>query len=104
MGECREVSVQICGVPVRCLLDTGSQVSTISESFLRQHLLGQGEDVFPTVKWLKLTAANFLPIPYVGYVELDMETMGLTIPECGFLIVKDPVAEEPAAEGQELEQ
>lgn len=88
MGECREVAVQISGVPVKCLLDTGSEISTISESFFRQHLLGKEEDVFPAAKWLKLTAANSLPIPYMGYVELDMEAMGLNIPECGFLVVK----------------
>ncbi|XP_028290920.1 uncharacterized protein LOC114454569 [Gouania willdenowi] len=104
VGKCREVAVKIGEVPVRCLLDTGSQVSTISESFFKQQLLGREEDVFPAAKWLKLTAANSLPIPYIGYVELDMEAMGLNIPECGFLIVKDHIQEEAGGEDKELNQ
>ena len=93
--------VQIGGVSVKCLLDTGSQVSTISESFFRQHLSGTEEDVMPTSNWLKLTAANNLPIPYLGYVELDMQTMGLTIPECGFLVSKDPDADKSGGRVEE---
>lgn len=46
-----------------------------------------------TAKWL--TAANKLPLPHLGYVELDVEAMGITIPECGFLIIKDDENEEP---------
>ncbi len=69
----------------QCKLE--SQPITTSASILenyRQHLLGKKKDVFPIAKWLKLTAANSLLIPYMGYVELDMEAMGLNIPECGF--------------------
>lgn len=88
------------GTPARCLLDTGTQVSTISESFFRDHLMGREEDVFPTSKWLKLTAANSLPIPYLGYTELDVETIGLSIPECGFLVVKDLPQEGSTEEGE----
>ncbi|KAG1931367.1 hypothetical protein F2P79_021615 [Pimephales promelas] len=43
-----------------------------------------------TAGWLKLTAANGLDIPYLGYLELEVETMGRKIPNCGFLVVKDP--------------
>ncbi|XP_016331053.1 uncharacterized protein LOC107679859 [Sinocyclocheilus anshuiensis] len=42
-----------------------------------------------TSKWLKITAANGLPLPYLGYVELDIQVMGLTIPGCGFLVIRD---------------
>lgn len=49
----------------------------------------KGEDILPAFEWLKITAANGLDLPYIGYVELNVETMGLTIPERGFLIVKD---------------
>lgn len=42
-----------------------------------------------TAGWLKLTAANGLDIPYLGYLELEVETMGMVLPDCGFLIVKD---------------
>ena len=41
-----------------------------------------------------LTAANGLSIPYIGYFELDVETLGITIPNLVILVVKhseDPV-------------
>ncbi len=40
-----------------------------------------------TSGWLKITAANGLDVPYLGYMELDAEVMGMTLPECGFLII-----------------
>lgn len=90
VGTCPQVDIKVLGVEVLCLLDTGSQVSTISESFFRQHLGGDDEDMLTTAGWLKLTAANGLDIPYLGYLELEVETMGRKIPNCGFLVVKDP--------------
>lgn len=89
VGKCPEVDVRIDGVPVRCLLDTGSNVSTLTESFFRENLHGEDKDLHCTYKWLRVTAANKLPLPYLGYVELDIQVMGLTVPECGFLIVRD---------------
>lgn len=81
--------MKLKGVTVSCLLDSGSQVSTSSEGFFKEHLADIGNNIHPAFEWLKITAANGLDIPYIGYVELDVETMGLTIPERGFLIVKD---------------
>lgn len=95
VGRCPEVNIHIGGVPVRCLLDTGSNVSTLTESFFREHLHGEDKDLHCTAKWLKITAANKLPLPYLGYVELDIEVMGLTVPECGFLIIRDGDAADP---------
>lgn len=89
VGECRTVEVKLQGVSVTCLLDSGSQVSTISESFFRKHLTDKGENIHPAFEWLKITATNGLDLPYMGHVELDVEAMGLVIPEQGFLIVKD---------------
>ena len=45
VGECKTVELKLWGVTVSCLLDTGSQVSTISEGFFREHLALEGEDV-----------------------------------------------------------
>lgn len=36
VGECRPVEVKLQGVSVTCLLDSGSQVSMISESFFQK--------------------------------------------------------------------
>lgn len=80
VGECKTVEVTLCGVTVLCLLNTGSQVSTVSESFLKEHLVKKGEDICPAFECLKITAANRLALPYMGYVELDVEVMGLIRP------------------------
>lgn len=96
VGTCPTVDINIHGVVTSSLLDTGSQVSTITEQFFRQHLGGEDNDMLATTGWLRLTAANGLDIPYIGYLELEIETMGLKIPDCGFLVVKDPPNSETA--------
>ncbi|XP_067381076.1 uncharacterized protein [Channa argus] len=88
IGKCPVVDVMLNKVATCCLLDTGSQVSTITDEFFRKHLLGDDDAMLATSSWLKLTAANGLEIPYQGYVELEVETMGLKIPNCGFLVLK----------------
>ncbi len=95
VGQCPEVEISIGGKSVKCLLDTGSNVSTLADSFFREHLHGEDRDMHSTSKWLRITAANKLPLPYLGYVELDIQVMGVTIPGCGFLIVRDQKDEEP---------
>lgn len=66
VGECLEVDIQIGGVPLRCILGTGSNVSTQTESFFRKHLHRGDEDMHCTAKLLKQTAAKKLPLPYLG--------------------------------------
>lgn len=81
--------LKIGGVSVSCLLKTGSQVSTITEHLFKEHLAGEADDMLSTSGWLKITAANGLDIPYLGYIELPVETMVITLPDCGFLVVGD---------------
>ena len=96
VGICPVAIVSMGGVEVRCLIDTGSQVSTITESCFRRYIAREDVDL-ESCGWLKLTAANGLSIPYVGYVELDVTCMGRTIPRRGILIVCDsPDAEQRA--------
>ncbi len=89
VGKCPVSNLKINGVSAACLLDTGSQFSTVSECFFREHLFGEDKDMLSTAGWLKITAANGLDIPYLGYLELEVETMGIVLPECGFLVVRD---------------
>ena len=81
------------GVKVPCLVDTGSMVSTVRESFFRQHFATWGQEKLQSCHWLRLQAANGLPIPYLGYLELEVELCGRTVPGCGLLVVKDPPAD-----------
>lgn len=87
IGKCPVVYLKLSGIQVQCLLDTGSQVSTITDEYFRKHL-GCEKSMLTTLSWLKLTAANGLGIPYQGYVELDVETMGLKLTNCVFLVLK----------------
>ncbi len=54
-------------------------MSTLAESFFREHLHGEDKDMHSTSKWLRITAFNKLPLPYLGYVELDIQVTGVTI-------------------------
>lgn len=51
-----------------------------------------------TAGWLRLTAVNGLEI-HLGYLELQVETMGLKIPDYGFLVVRDPPGSETSVPG-----
>ena len=73
------------GVDVKCLVDTGSMVSTVTETFFYENLKGATNNC----QWLQLTAANGLDIPYLGYIELDVQVLGRIISKRGILIVKD---------------
>ena len=94
VGECPVATVRLGGIDVSCLLDSGSEVSTITEEFFNEHFRPQGKTLLPTGDWLRLTAANGLEIPYVGYLELDVEALGVMIPQRGILVVKSPASQE----------
>ena len=87
VGRCPTVDVLLGEIPVRCLLDTGSNVSTITESFFEQHFC-------PTLKngeWLAFSAVNGLGIPYLGYFEKDVRAPGKTVKGREILVVRDPL-------------
>lgn len=78
----------IGGVSVSCLLDSGSEVTTITEecfnnSFVN-HQLGS------TVGLVTLYAANGLEIPCVGYFETKVVYNGKELSDIGILVVKSP--------------
>lgn len=78
------------GVSVSCLIDTGSVVSTITESCFREHFKPWGQDRLKICHWLQIRAANGLSIPYIGYMELEVELCGKSFSKCGMLVVRDP--------------
>ena len=84
------------GVEVPCLLDTGSMVSTITETFFKSNFEPWGQDRLRLCHWLQLRAANGLAIPYLGYLELDVKLCDKDIPGCGVLVVKDPTGGSPS--------
>ncbi len=70
---------------VPCLIDTGSVVSTITESCFVQNFKPWGQDRLRSCSWLQLRAANGLSIQYMGYMELYVELCGRVVPQCGVL-------------------
>uniref|UniRef100_A0A3B3DXT9 Gypsy retrotransposon integrase-like protein 1 n=1 Tax=Oryzias melastigma TaxID=30732 RepID=A0A3B3DXT9_ORYME len=86
--------VKIADIDCNCLLDTGSQVTTIPESFFKQNL--SFLDIKPLHDLLEVEGAAGQPVPYLGYIELlvtfpkdflgvDMEisTLALVVPDVG---------------------
>ncbi|XP_073687797.1 uncharacterized protein [Garra rufa] len=58
------------GTPVNCLLDTGSQVTTIPLSFYQDHLSSHPLKSLESL--LEVEGANGQSVPYLGYVELTL--------------------------------
>lgn len=84
--------VLIAGKSCSCLLDTGSQVTTIPQSFYQAHLSDQA--IQPITNLLEVAGANGQPVPYEGYVEVnvtfpkelsgtkvDISTLALVVPD-----------------------
>ncbi|KAL2085708.1 hypothetical protein ACEWY4_019028 [Coilia grayii] len=89
IGNCPVIDISLGGVLTRCLLDTGSMVTTVTESFFRQQVEPQIREKMQSCDWLQLKAANGLAIPYLGYIELDLEVLGKLLPKIGVLVVRD---------------
>ncbi len=87
--HCPLVEIQVNGVKVQCLVDTGSQVTLFSESLSKELFSAQclQEAEAP---WLTLRGANGLDIPYIGYLVTDLEIHGITVPQKGVVVVRDP--------------
>lgn len=91
MSSCPHLVVGMGGVKIPCLIDTGSMVSTITESCFLANFAQCGQERLRFCQWLQLRAANGLEIPYIGYLELDIELCGKVVLGCGVLVIKDPL-------------
>ena len=78
--------IKIGGVDIEATYDTGSQVTTVTESFFRKHLGGELSEH----QWFRLTAANGLNIPLAGYVVADVTVGDEVISEAVIMVTKDP--------------
>lgn len=101
IGSCPKVEISMGGVMVPCLLDTGSMVTTIRESFFDRYFKPQGAGLLKKCHWLRLKAANGLKIPYKGYMELDVVVLGKTLTRMGVLVVEDPQDESTERQQQQ---
>jgi hypothetical protein len=89
VGTCPEGAITIANMKCECLLDSGSQISSVTEEFYNKHLKAM-IDMKDTTSWLKISAANHLGLPYVGCIEIDVTIMGVTLKDIVIFVVKDP--------------
>lgn len=70
VGSRCTAEVVIVGHVCQCLLDTGSQVTTIPASFYNRHLYN--EPIHPLNDLLQVEGAAGQSVPYLGYIDLTM--------------------------------
>ena len=80
------MTAKMASVEVECLIDT---LTLVSVTFYKDKLESICGRVHGVARILALQGANGLEIPYLRYLELDMQVGGVTIPECGVLVFKD---------------
>ena len=78
VGVANETKAVVNGHQCKCLVDTGSQITTISAAFYDKYctdiILHSVADI------LRVEGANGLPVPYLGYVEVPISLPG-ALPE-----------------------
>ncbi len=88
VGETNEDDIEVEGLVCRALLDTGSTVSTISESFFREKL---DVPLKPLANILNIECADGESLSYLGYTEVEIampSVLGQTLPAL-LLVVPD---------------
>ncbi|KAL7862813.1 hypothetical protein SRHO_G00117970 [Serrasalmus rhombeus] len=88
-GVCPLVDVKVDGVDVKCLVDTGSQVTMFAESLCKELFQDKELGGSEKIPWLTLRAANGLDIPYIGYMVVNFQVGGVEVPEWGVIVAKD---------------
>ena len=83
---------KLAGVEVKCLVHTSSMVILVSENFFEEKLKPICSRAQGKGKMFTLLGANSLEIPYLGYLELDVQVEGVIVPDCRVLVLKDTAA------------
>ena len=94
MATCPKINIGCGRKKIPSLLDSGSQVTLICQSFFKQEILphirpSDGEKA-KVHQLFQLTAANNGKLPVFMYVELDLDFLCIVVPKVGVFITKDP--------------
>ena len=94
MATCPKINMGCGRKKIPSLLDSGSQVTLIHQSFFEQEILphikpSDGEKA-NAHQLFQLTAANDGKLPVSMYVELDLNFLGIVAPKVGVLITQEP--------------
>jgi len=79
VGPANETFVMVDGVAALALIDSGSQVSCISQSFHDKHL--PHHEINPLEHLIHIESAGGSSLPYSGYVEVDLTLPGKVLGE-----------------------
>ena len=77
LGSLNEVTMKVNGITASALLDTGSTVSNVSESFYLQYLANQPIQTLNHI--LHIDCADGEEMPYLGYISRLRATRNFNI-------------------------
>ena len=66
-----------------------AMVSTLTEECFLSLFKPLGTQTSKRYLWLRITSASGIEIPYIGYIETDIECERTNILQMGSLVVKD---------------
>ena len=94
VSDCPKVNLKFLGLAMPSLLDSGSQVTFIRQSYFDQYIKPlitsfKGEKALAH-QIFHLKGAGEATLPVMKYVELDIDLLGIVVPQVGVLIVEDP--------------
>ena len=93
VAKCPKVCISAHGIQIPSLLDSGSEVTLLWQSYFEHILpkikLATGEKA-DAHSLFKLTVANDGQMPIKMYTKLDLTFLGLKVPKVGVLIVEEP--------------
>ena len=94
VAKCPKVSISAYGIQIPSLLDPGSEVMLLRQSYFDQHLLPKIKLVMnekaDAHNLFNLTVANDGQLLIKMYTGLDIMFLGLKVLNVGMLVIKDP--------------
>ena len=94
MATCPKINMGCGRKKIPSLLDSGSQVTLICQSFFEQeifpHIKPSNREKAEAYHLFQLTAANNGKLPISMYVELDFDFLGIVVPKVGVIITQEP--------------
>ena len=89
-----KVCINAHGIQIPSLLDSGSDVTLLRQAYFEKHLLPKIQEATgekaEAHQLFHLTVTNNGQLPVKMYTELDINFLGLKVPNVGVLIVDDP--------------
>ena len=85
-GRCPTINITINGKLVPALLDTGSEVTTVTDTWANKHLQGLKRQNCH----LALRGVDGTEVPYAGIVIVDVSVLGQLYSDVPIFIVKEP--------------